>query len=179
MDASLALRVTPITHGPPRESHYQEATLIERKGQDAYPFRAHEWSESIELQTYFLDQTELPVVMQVWEVPVGGGEGVHRHPRSGENLEEIYLVTKGTARFTLNGSDHVLTPGDAVLTRPEDDHGVQNAGDEPLGMVVVWGRAVGTDGGYGHLNSVKEAHAWRRRQVNGSGETVATSSIES
>ena len=136
-------------------------TLIERKGQNAYPFNSHGWGQPIQIQTYFLNQSELPVIMQVLEVPVGAGEGVHSHPRAEESLEEIYLVTKGTAKFTLNGEEHILSTGDAVLARPEDEHGMENIGNEPLGFMILWGRAASRNDSYGHLKSIQAAHAWR------------------
>ncbi|MGO1699217.1 MAG: cupin domain-containing protein [Micrococcaceae bacterium] len=113
------------------------------------------------MQTYFLRESELPVIMQVLKIPVGAGEGLHQHPRTEENLEEIYLVIKGTLKFTLNGEDHVLSPGDAALARPEDEHGMENIGSEALELMILFGRAAGGNGTYGHLKSIREAHAWR------------------
>jgi mannose-6-phosphate isomerase-like protein (cupin superfamily) len=140
------------------------ATLLEQKGHYAYPCEVHGGNGPVNIQSYFLDKSELPVMMQFWEVPVGGGEGMHRHPREKENLEEIYLVVEGKARIRVNGDDHFLSPGDAVLTTPEDDHDVSNCGDSMLRLVVLWGQTTASRPDYRNFNSIRTAYAFRAKQ---------------
>jgi tetratricopeptide (TPR) repeat protein len=46
-----------------------------------------------------------------------GGQIVEEHSESSLGHEEIYLVLRGRARFTVDGSDHELGPGQLVFLR--------------------------------------------------------------
>lgn len=51
---------------------------------------------------------------------------------------EIFYVLSGTMNHVVNGTEHVLQPGDVGIVRPGDtvSHGV--IGDEPVRAVVIW-----------------------------------------
>lgn len=138
--------------------------MIERKGAFSYPFNLHDGKSPLSIQSYFLTESELPVMVQAWEFPIGGGEGIHSHPRSGENLEELYFVMSGTAKLTVNGAHQLLHPGDAALTRPEDDRAVENAGNTPLRMLVVWGHPIDTRPDFKQFSTVQAALKCRQGQ---------------
>lgn len=140
--------------------------MIERKGEGAYPFVLHEGNDFLTIQSHFLAESELPVMVQTWEFPVGGGEGVHSHPRSGENLEELYFVISGTASLTVNGESQLLFPGDSALTRPDDDRGVENAGDVPLTVLVIWGHPASARPDFMEFKTVQSAHECRASQAS-------------
>jgi len=46
-----------------------------------------------------------------------GGQVIEEHTESRLGHEEIYLVLRGRARFTIDGNEHVLGPGQLVFVR--------------------------------------------------------------
>ena len=64
-------------------------------------------------------------------VSAGGVTIEHFHVTS----EELYLVTAGEGRLTLDGEERVLRSGDCALIPPGARHKVANIGDEPLRIV--------------------------------------------
>ena len=90
------------------------------------------------IQWHFFDESRLPVAVQTWKLPVGGREGMHRHPEH-DPLDELYLVIEGSARMRVDERVHDLGPGDAVLAPVGADHDLHNTGDATLTIVVVWG----------------------------------------
>ena len=61
-------------------------------------------------------------------VAAGCATALHRHRVS----EEIYHVTAGNARMTLDGETFDLGPGDTVCIPPGTPHRVVNTGEGPL-----------------------------------------------
>jgi mannose-6-phosphate isomerase-like protein (cupin superfamily) len=55
----------------------------------------------------------------------------HYHIRS----EELYLVTAGEGRLTVNGEERSIRPGDCALIPPGARHKVANVGAVPLRIV--------------------------------------------
>jgi mannose-6-phosphate isomerase-like protein (cupin superfamily) len=66
-------------------------------------------------------------------LPPGGVSGEHQHSRT----EEIYIVLCGHGEIALNGRIHPAGPGDVILTRVGDRHGLTNTGDEQLDWLVI------------------------------------------
>jgi mannose-6-phosphate isomerase-like protein (cupin superfamily) len=64
-------------------------------------------------------------------VPAGAVTIEHYHVTS----EELYLVTAGEGRLTVDGEERVLRSGDCALIPPGARHKVANIGDEPLRIV--------------------------------------------
>jgi len=64
-------------------------------------------------------------------VPPGRVTIEHFHVTS----EELYLVTAGEGRLTLDGEERVLRAGDCALIPPGARHKVANIGERPLRIV--------------------------------------------
>lgn len=62
----------------------------------------------------------------------GQDQRVHSHAES----DKIYLVLRGTGVFHIAGEDRELNPGEAVIARPGQDHGVKNSAAENLVLLV-------------------------------------------
>jgi mannose-6-phosphate isomerase-like protein (cupin superfamily) len=82
-----------------------------------------------------------------WLVYPPGADGLlHYH----DTQDELYLVHRGTAKFTVDGEEHIVEAGGLVHVESETPRGVSNAGHDDLYLLVVGGK-----GGYverdGHL----------------------------
>ncbi|HEY2381579.1 MAG TPA: cupin domain-containing protein [Terriglobia bacterium] len=62
----------------------------------------------------------------------GQDQRVHSHAES----DKIYLVLRGKGVFHIAGEDRELNPGEAVIARPGQDHGVRNSAAEDLVLLV-------------------------------------------
>jgi mannose-6-phosphate isomerase-like protein (cupin superfamily) len=51
--------------------------------------------------------------------------------------EEIFVLLSGSAAVTLDGAQHHLNEGDALIVPPNTTFGIGNPHDEPVEMVVV------------------------------------------
>jgi quercetin dioxygenase-like cupin family protein len=61
--------------------------------------------------------------------------------------EEIFVGLQGTALVTIDGAEHVLGPGDAIIVPPNTPFSLANPSSEPFEAVVsfpVGGKAVTT-----------------------------------
>jgi mannose-6-phosphate isomerase-like protein (cupin superfamily) len=72
-----------------------------------------------------------------------------------DTQDELYFVHRGTARFVVDGEEHVIGEGGLVHVESTTPRSVSNAGDEELVVFIVGGK-----GGYverdGHLVSDDE-----------------------
>jgi mannose-6-phosphate isomerase-like protein (cupin superfamily) len=75
------------------------------------------------------------------ELEPGASIGVHRH---GEN-EEVYVVLSGSGVMTVNGERRAVRKGDVILNKPGWEHGLENASEEPLALLVFEVDLVGGD----------------------------------
>jgi mannose-6-phosphate isomerase-like protein (cupin superfamily) len=66
-------------------------------------------------------------------VPVGALTTEHYHRTS----EELYLVTAGEGRLTVDGEERTIRTGDCVLIPPGARHRVANIGGGPLRIVCA------------------------------------------
>lgn len=137
--------------------------MIERQGETSFDYELHGGRHPIHMQWYFLEQSGLPVAVQSWELPPGGSEGMHAHPEEAP-LEELYIVIEGSAVMRVDEEEYALGPGDAVLAPVGSRHDLENTGDGPLRLIVVWGEPGATDWSrFGSAQAARDAAARRRR----------------
>ena len=63
----------------------------------------------------------------------GQSQKVHAHEAS----DKVYYVLEGTGRFAVGDEERNLGPGHAVIARAGEPHGVRNASDENLVLLVT------------------------------------------
>ena len=71
--------------------------------------------------------------LDLYCLAVGQSQKAHTHA----DLDKVYYVLEGTGRFTLGGQEEKLGPGEAVVAPAGVEHGLVNAGPEPLVALVV------------------------------------------
>jgi mannose-6-phosphate isomerase-like protein (cupin superfamily) len=59
---------------------------------------------------------------------------IGNHPH-GQN-EEVYVVLAGNGRMIVNGASQAVQAGDVILNKPGWEHGLENASQEPLKLLV-------------------------------------------
>jgi mannose-6-phosphate isomerase-like protein (cupin superfamily) len=62
----------------------------------------------------------------------GQDQRVHSHSES----DKIYVVVRGSGSFHIGGEERELNSGQAVIARPGEAHGVRNAGEQDLVLLV-------------------------------------------
>jgi quercetin dioxygenase-like cupin family protein len=62
----------------------------------------------------------------------GQDQRIHTHSES----DKIYLVVNGSGLFHIGGEERELKSGQAVIARPGETHGVRNAADQDLVLLV-------------------------------------------
>ena len=62
----------------------------------------------------------------------GQDQRVHTHAES----DKIYVVVRGSGLFHVGGEERELKSGQAVIARPGEAHGVRNAGEQDLVLLV-------------------------------------------
>jgi quercetin dioxygenase-like cupin family protein len=75
---------------------------------------------------------EIPVSSFITRYERGQGPDQHLHPYA-----ELFVVTTGTARFTVAGEDVVVEAGHVVVVPPRTPHGFKAETDEVLRVVSV------------------------------------------
>lgn len=136
--------------------------MIERAEDGGFDYALHGSSRDTRIQWYFHDRAQLPVAVQSWTLPPGGGEGVHSHGEE-QPLEELYVVVEGSAAMRVDDAEHELGPGDALLAPAGSEHDVRNTGSGPLRLLVVWGRPGEADfSAYGSYRAANDARAARQ-----------------
>ena len=76
----------------------------------------------------------MTLCLGVVEIEPGYHSPLHRH-----RCEEVYYVVSGAGELESDGQRYPLSPGCAVLNRPNVVHRVYNTGRETLQLVVVAG----------------------------------------
>lgn len=66
------------------------------------------------------------------ELPPGTSIGYHEHKQN----EEVYVVLEGQGRMTVNGEERDVKPGDVILNKPNWSHGLENASDSIVRLLV-------------------------------------------
>jgi quercetin dioxygenase-like cupin family protein len=62
----------------------------------------------------------------------GQSQKVHAH----DGQDKIYVVLEGGGRFMLDGAEHTLAPGEALVAAAGSQHGVANDGASRLLLLV-------------------------------------------
>src|SRR5438477_2347157 len=62
----------------------------------------------------------------------GQDQRIHSHAES----DKIYFVLRGKGKFHIAGNEQDLAPGEIVVARPGEAHGVRNADTEDLVLLV-------------------------------------------
>ena len=78
------------------------------------------------------DGDGIPVSIFVTSYPNGMGPDQHLHP-----YQEAFVVTRGTATFSVDGSDYDVAAGHVVVVPAETPHGFKNRHDDQLEVVSV------------------------------------------
>lgn len=68
------------------------------------------------------------------EVPPGNSIGKHTH---GLRDEEVYVVISGCGRMSASGEEFLVNAGDVIVNPAGGTHGLENAGNETLRIVVL------------------------------------------
>ncbi len=66
-------------------------------------------------------------------IPPNCSSRPHYHP----NAEETYYILKGKGRIIINGAEHNVLSGDAILISPPEKHQIFCAGNDNLEFIVV------------------------------------------
>jgi mannose-6-phosphate isomerase-like protein (cupin superfamily) len=81
--------------------------------------------------SFFAKAPDLRLVFRKRALKPGSGIGYHE-----QNEDEIYYVLSGRGVMTVDGKSFDVTPGTAVLTRPGSAHGLKQAGNEDLVIMI-------------------------------------------
>jgi len=81
--------------------------------------------------SFFAKAPGLKLVVRKRALKPGSGIGYHE-----QKEDEIYYVLSGRGVMTIDGKSFDVTPGTAVLTRPGSSHGLKQAGDEDLVILI-------------------------------------------
>lgn len=63
--------------------------------------------------------------------------GQEQKPHVHQDQDKIYVVLEGEARVVVDGREETLGPGEAVMARTGAAHGLRNASQEKLLVLVV------------------------------------------
>lgn len=64
---------------------------------------------------------------------VNASIGIHTHNKD----SEAYYILQGTAKYTDNGTEQILTAGACTYTEKGSSHGIENIGEEPLIFIAL------------------------------------------
>jgi mannose-6-phosphate isomerase-like protein (cupin superfamily) len=86
--------------------------------------------------------------VMLYHLEPGTAEGEHLHLEGDDDScstyssEEMYLVVSGEVVVTVEGERQTLRSGDAAYAPAGSRHGVENLGDAPAELVLIFGRPV-------------------------------------
>lgn len=81
--------------------------------------------------SFFSQVPKLELVFRKRILKPGSGIGYHEQAE-----DEIYYVLSGRGVMTLDGKDHPVGPGTAVLTRTGSSHGLKPTGNDDLVIII-------------------------------------------
>jgi mannose-6-phosphate isomerase-like protein (cupin superfamily) len=93
-------------------------------------FITKDGSEIRELLAYRNSSIRLQSLAEA-RLPVGCGTQEHRHLKT----EEIYYITHGQGRMTIDGESRDVGPGDAIAIPPGKSHQLTNTGAEAMRLL--------------------------------------------
>jgi quercetin dioxygenase-like cupin family protein len=82
---------------------------------------------------FFAGANGLPFFFRKRVLAPGAGIGLHQHTH-----DEVYYVLAGQGRYVIDGVLHMVSAGDAMLTRSGSTHAIQQAGDAPLELLIAY-----------------------------------------
>ncbi|MCX7983878.1 MAG: cupin domain-containing protein [Bacteroidetes bacterium] len=82
---------------------------------------------------FFRSVQDLGLSFQKHVLHVGAEVGYHKQTR-----DEVYYIVSGTGIMVVNGTSFSVKPGDAILTRKGNYHGMQQVGTEDLVFIVAY-----------------------------------------
>lgn len=129
LSCGLALATIPAAASGQRGDSYvqNEAALpVEQPG-------PHGGEGTTTAYPFFDDAQDFRVVFRKRALHKGASIGLHTNDK-----DEIYYVLSGRGELTLEGKVSEVGPGDAILTRDGDSHGLRQLGDEDLVILVVF-----------------------------------------
>lgn len=73
--------------------------------------------------------------LAIWHgrVELGGKADSHFHP----DMEQVFFVLQGEARFILDGQEHFLGQGDLILVPRGVTHQIQSVGEYTLKVLII------------------------------------------
>lgn len=83
----------------------------------------------------FFADTDLPFVLRKRVLHKGAGIGLHP-----QHKDEIYYIISGQGSYVLDGKQHDVRAGHALLTRIGSTHALQQVGEEDLVLLLVYPR---------------------------------------
>jgi mannose-6-phosphate isomerase-like protein (cupin superfamily) len=81
--------------------------------------------------SFFSKVPDLEIIFRKRVLKPGSGIGYHRQAE-----DEIYYVLSGRGVMTLDGKDHDVGPGTAILTRTGSSHGLKQVGSDDLVIII-------------------------------------------
>jgi len=84
---------------------------------------------------FFADTQGLPFVLRKRVLHKGAGIGLHP-----QHKDEIYYIVSGQGSYVLDGKQHDVRAGHALLTRTGSTHALQQVGEEDLVVLLVYPR---------------------------------------
>ena len=87
--------------------------------------------------SFFKSAPQLSLIFRKRALKPGSAIGYHE-----QKEDEIYYVLSGRGVMTLNGKSFDVGPGTAILTRPGSSHGLKQAGNEDLVILINYEVAV-------------------------------------
>jgi lysophospholipase L1-like esterase/quercetin dioxygenase-like cupin family protein len=84
---------------------------------------------------FFADAQGLPFVLRKRVLHKGAGIGLHP-----QHKDEIYYIVSGQGSYVLDGKQHDVRAGHALLTRTGSSHALQQVGEEDLVVLLVYPR---------------------------------------
>lgn len=83
--------------------------------------------------SFFADQPGLSFVLRKRVLHKGAGIGLHLHHK-----DEIYYIVSGRGLYALDGKQHEVGPGHALLTRAGSTHALQQVGEDDLVVMLAY-----------------------------------------
>lgn len=99
----------------------------------------HDGDGTIRVRRFFTAHSRTGVHFHIWELAPGASEGNHIHTGD-DGFEEIYYFLQGQGVMSIEDAELPVAAGDAFLVPPGVDHGFRNTGDEPLRLVLLFGK---------------------------------------
>jgi mannose-6-phosphate isomerase-like protein (cupin superfamily) len=93
----------------------------------------HEGGGDTTAYPFFADAPGLGFVFRKRVLHPGAAIGAHLHVH-----DEVYYVISGRGRYTLDGEEHDVGPGNAMLTRRGSTHALRQVGGEDLVILIAY-----------------------------------------